>query len=69
MIVAGERSGRLPEVLQGAADFAEEELDSAIKTVTGLIEPIMIVGMGVVVGGVAAAILLPIFNLSKTFTN
>ncbi len=69
MIVAGERSGRLPEVLQGAADFAEEELDSAIKTVTGLIEPIMIVGMGVVVGGVAAAILLPIFNLSKTFNN
>lgn len=69
MIVAGERSGRLPEVLRGAADFAEEELDSAIKTVTGLIEPIMIVGMGVIVGGVAASILLPIFNLSRTFAH
>lgn len=65
MINAGERSGRLSETLDHAAAFSEEELDSAIKTATSLIEPIMIVGMGVVVGGLAAAMLLPIFGLSK----
>ncbi|MSR44664.1 MAG: type II secretion system F family protein [Phycisphaerales bacterium] len=65
MINAGERSGRLSETLDHAAQFAEEELDAAIKTATSLIEPIMILGMGVVVGGIAAAMLLPIFGLSK----
>ncbi len=66
MINAGERSGRLSETLDHAAQFSEEELDSAIKTATSLIEPIMILGMGVVVGGIAAAMLLPIFGLSKS---
>ncbi len=66
MINAGERSGRLCETLDHAAAFAEEELDSAIKAATSLIEPIMILGMGVVVGGIAAAMLLPIFGLSKS---
>ncbi len=66
MINAGERSGRLSETLDHAAQFSEEELDSAIKAATSLIEPIMILGMGVVVGGIAAAMLLPIFGLSKS---
>ena len=66
MINAGERSGRLCETLDHAAAFAEDELDSAIKASTSLIEPIMILGMGVVVGGIAAAMLLPIFGLSKS---
>jgi len=66
MINAGERSGRLCETLDHAAAFSEDELDSAIKTSTSLIEPIMILGMGVVVGGIAAAMLLPIFGLSKS---
>lgn len=65
MVGAGERSGRLPEVLQTTAEFCEEELDHTIKSVTSLIEPIMIVFMGAVVGGIAAAMLLPIFNMSK----
>jgi type II secretory pathway component PulF len=37
-----------------------------VKSTTSLVEPIMIVGMGAVVGGIAAAMLLPIFNMSKT---
>ncbi|MDA0802307.1 MAG: type II secretion system F family protein [Planctomycetota bacterium] len=65
MVTAGERSGRLPEVLQTTADFCEEELDHTIKSVTSMIEPLMIVFMGAVVGGIAAAMLLPIFNMSK----
>jgi type IV pilus assembly protein PilC len=66
MFNAGERAGRLPEVLERIAAFAEEELDAAIKTVTGMIEPLMIIFMGVVVGGIAASILLPIFRMSQS---
>ncbi len=65
MFNAGERSGRLPEVLSNIALYAEEEMEIRIKATTSLIEPIMIVGMGVVVGGIASAMLLPIFNMSK----
>lgn len=65
MIASGEKSGRLPEVLEAAAAAAEDDLEIAIKSTTSLIEPIMIVGMGVVVGGIASAMLLPIFNMSK----
>ena len=65
MIDSGEKSGRLPEVLEHAAHAAEEDLDIAVKSTTSLVEPIMIVGMGAVVGGIASAMLLPIFNMSK----
>jgi type IV pilus assembly protein PilC len=65
MIASGEKSGRLPEVLEAAAVAAEDDLEIAVKSTTSLIEPIMIVGMGVVVGGIAAAMLMPIFNMSK----
>ncbi len=65
MIASGERSGRLGEVMERVAHFSEEELDSAVKQVTSFIEPIMIICMGVVVGGVAMALLLPIFKMGS----
>lgn len=65
MIASGERSGRLAEVMERIADFADEELENAIKQVTSYIEPIMILIMGVVVGGVAMALLLPIFKIGN----
>ena len=65
MIASGEKSGRLSEVLEHAAAAAEDDLDIAVKSTTSLVEPIMIVGMGAVVGGIASAMLLPIFNMSK----
>ncbi len=65
MIGSGERSGRLAEVMERIAGFTEEELDVAVKKVTAYIEPVMILFMGVVVGGVAMALLLPIFNMGK----
>jgi type IV pilus assembly protein PilC len=65
MIASGEKSGRLSEVLEHAAAAAEDDLDIAVKGTTSLVEPIMIVGMGAVVGGIAAAMLLPIFNMSR----
>jgi len=65
MVAAGERSGRLPEVLSRAADFAEEELETALKQATSLLEPVMIVVFGSVLGAVAIALLLPLFSVSK----
>jgi len=65
MFNAGERSGRLPDVLNNIAIYAEEDLEIAIKSTTSMIEPIMIVGMGLLVGGIASAMLLPIFQMSK----
>lgn len=69
MIAAGERSGRLPEVLARVAESSEHELDEAIKTGTQMIEPIMIVVMGGLIGGMAIALLLPIFTISSAVSN
>ena len=66
MISAGEESGRLGEVLDEISKYYNRELKDAIKTATGLLEPIMIVFMGAVVGFIAMSILLPIFSMHKT---
>lgn len=64
MIAAGEDSGKLGEVLDEVSEYYHKRLREAIKTVTGLIEPIMIIVMGTVVGFIAMAIILPIFKMS-----
>lgn len=64
MIGAGEESGKLGEVLDEVSDFYAKRLKETIKTVTAMIEPIMIIIMGSVVGFIAMAIILPIFKLS-----
>lgn len=65
MIIAGERSSRLSDVMDKIAQFGEEELDTAVRETTAYIEPIMIVMMGVLVGGVALALLLPVFSMGN----
>jgi len=65
MIAAGEQSGRLGEVMRDIADFYGKELRNTIKAVTSMIEPIMIVIMGVVVGFIAMSIILPVFKMSS----
>lgn len=64
MVGAGEESGKLGEVLDEVSTYYSKQLREAIKTVTSMIEPIMIVIMGSVVGFVAMAVILPIFKLS-----
>jgi len=64
MIGAGEESGKLGEVLDHVSVYYAKQLRDAIKTVTSMIEPIMIIVMGSVVGFIAMAIILPIFKLS-----
>jgi type IV pilus assembly protein PilC len=65
MIGAGEESGKLGEVLDEVSEFYSRELKSVIKSVTAMIEPLMIVLMGSVVGFIAMSIILPIFKLSQ----
>jgi len=65
MVSAGEESGKLGEVLDEISTFYQKQLREAIKTVTGMIEPIMIVFMGSIVGFIAMAIILPIFKMSN----
>jgi type IV pilus assembly protein PilC len=65
MIRAGEESGKLGEVLDTVSDFYSRELKAVIKGVTAMIEPLMIVVMGGLVGFIAMSIILPIFKLSQ----
>ena len=65
MISAGEESGKLGEVLDEISVFYSKQLKDNIKTVTSMIEPIMIIVMGVIVGFIAMAIILPIFKMSS----
>jgi type IV pilus assembly protein PilC len=51
--------------MEKIADFSQEELDGSVAKVTTYIEPVMIVFMGVVIGSVAMALLLPIFNMGR----
>jgi type IV pilus assembly protein PilC len=65
MIGAGEESGKLGEVLDEVARYYAKQLRDAVKQVTSMIEPLMIVIMGSIVGFIALAIILPIFKMSQ----
>ncbi len=65
MIRSGEDSGTLASVLGDVADYYNHELDNVIKAVMSMIEPIMIVFMGIMVGFIAMSIMLPIFQMSS----
>lgn len=65
MISAGESTGKLGHILNKVGEYYEREIANAIKGATSLIEPIMVVVMGSVIGTIALAMLLPIFTLSS----
>jgi type IV pilus assembly protein PilC len=69
MIQSGEESGTLGDVLNDISEFYARELRTVIKMVTSMIEPIMIVLMGVLVGFIAMSIILPIFKMSSVVTS
>lgn len=64
MIAVGESTGALDSMLNKIADFYEDEVDNAVDALTSLIEPILMVFLGVVVGGLVIALYLPIFQLA-----
>ena len=63
MIAVGEETGALDEMLRKIADFYDDEVDTAVETLTSVIEPVMIVAMGLIVGGMVVAMYLPMFKL------
>ncbi len=65
MIAVGERTGKLEHMLNKIAQFYEEQTEAAIAALTSILEPILIVFLGVVVGFIVIALFLPIFNLSQ----
>lgn len=64
MIGVGEQTGAMDAMLQKIADFYEDEVDVAVAALTSMLEPIMMVFLGVVVGGLIIAMYLPIFELA-----
>ncbi len=63
MIAVGEQTGGLDEMLSKIADFYDEEVDVAVSALLSLMEPVMIVVLGVIVGGMVVAMYLPIFDM------
>jgi type IV pilus assembly protein PilC len=69
MISSGEKSGKLSFVMEQIAGFAEVELKEQIASLTRYIEPAMIIGMGLIIGGIAMAMLLPVFTIGKVMAS
>lgn len=67
MISIGEESGNLTKMLGEVADFYENETQRAIKTLLSIIEPLMIVVMGLIVGGILITLMLPLFTMMRGF--
>jgi type IV pilus assembly protein PilC len=63
MIAVGEQTGALDAMLSKIADFYDEEVDTAVANLTALLEPMLMVFLGVIIGGVVIAMYLPIFKL------
>jgi type IV pilus assembly protein PilC len=63
MISVGEKTGGLDEMLSKIADFYDEEVDAAVAALTSIIEPVIIVFMGIVIGGILIAMYLPMFDI------
>ena len=63
MIAVGEETGSLDSMLQKVADFYEDEVNAAVKSLTSILEPIMMLGVGAIVGVVVISMYLPIFNM------
>jgi type IV pilus assembly protein PilC len=63
MISVGEKTGGLDDMLSKIADFYDEEVDAAVAALTSVIEPVIIVFMGIVIGGILIAMYLPMFDI------
>jgi len=64
MMAVGETTGRVDAMLEKVADFYEDEVDTTVDGLASMIEPILIVILGVIVGGVLIALYLPVFQMA-----
>jgi type II secretory pathway component PulF len=69
MVSVGEESGTLAEMLASIADFYEDEVETATAQLSATIEPVLIVGLGVIIGGMVISLYLPIFTLYGELAN
>jgi type IV pilus assembly protein PilC len=69
MVSAGEQTGKIDAMLEKMADFWDEEVEAILSALTSLIEPMLIVFLGVVVGGIVIAMFLPIFKLNDVVSS
>jgi type IV pilus assembly protein PilC len=65
MVTAGEQTGKIDSMLERIADFLDEEIETTLSGLTSLIEPILIVFLGVLIGGMVICMFLPIFKMSE----
>jgi type IV pilus assembly protein PilC len=69
MLMSGENSGKLAQVMEQVASYTESELKERMAELTRYIEPAMIVIMGLIIGGVALALMLPVFTMGRVIAN
>jgi type IV pilus assembly protein PilC len=65
MMTAGEQTGNIDSMLERVADFLDEEIETTLSGLMSLIEPLLIVFLGIVIGGMVICMFLPIFNLAN----
>jgi len=63
MVGVGEATGTLDEMLAKLADFYDEEVDAAVKSLLSILEPVLLIGVGGLVGSIVISMYLPIFSL------
>ncbi len=66
MVIVGEESGQLPEMIQKVANYYEEKVETLVARVSTLFEPVMLIFLGVVVGSIVVALMLPIVTISSS---
>jgi len=67
LMAVGEKTGTLDHTLSTFATFYDEEIDNTLKTLVSLLEPILVISMGLIVALIAVSVLLPIYRLSSGF--
>ena len=63
MVKIGEETGELEKMLSKVADFYEDEVDASIQSLTSIIEPVLMIGVGVMVGTIVISMYLPMFKM------
>jgi len=67
LLAIGEKAGHTEEILKTLSDFYESEIDSSLKTLVSLLEPLLLLVLGVVVGGIALSLIVPVYQLVGQF--
>jgi type IV pilus assembly protein PilC len=65
MLQAGEKTGKVDEMMDSIADFYDEEVETMLDGLTSLLEPLLMVFLGVIIGGLVLCMFLPIFKMGE----